>query len=297
MSYANARCPVDGVKSSSLVGRSLGGDGAYMEDHRKIQEAVRHIQQHASEIRKEARLLATAHGHATQRQKVQDAVRAARSSEEEARRLLQGLSIGTVSTPVEQNMRRLTQQKLSENLVGAARAVEESWKAYEAAHVEAAARPASAAVSVTGADRKPVTSRRGVDGVEMRDLGSSDDEERSSGQRQAQLQDLDVSEAEVETHAAIVEEMVNDVTSLNSEIRGLQRAMVDLASTTVAQGETLDCIESHMGVAADSTQGATEQLVIASRSQSRSQKCLLVLVALCFVLSAIIICIVVSRHG
>lgn len=270
---------------TGLVGRTLGGDSVYVEDTRKIQDTVKRIQQYASDIRKEARNADGPHAAASQK-KVQDIVRTTKTAEDEAKRMLQSLAVSGAGTPSEQNMRRLTQQKLSESLVQAVKAFGDSWKAYETAVAESTAR----------GKQKVVPQGRSNIGVEMFDVAGTHAPDVEDQQMQRQQQELDVTEAEVETHTAIVEEMVQDVTSLNSEIRGLQRAMVDLAQTTTAQGETLDSIESHMSRSVTDTSGATEQLVQASTSQRQGNKMLCCMVVVCLILCISIIIVVLLKH-
>merc|ERR1740117_361521 len=75
----------------------------------------------------------------------------------------------------------------------------------------------------------------------------------------------DVTEAEEDLHAAIVDEFVGEVNTLHKDIRGLQQCMVDLAEHTQSQGAHLDNIDLHMKSARDSTAGGAEQVLVASR--------------------------------
>merc|ERR1712039_634109 len=106
---------------------------------------------------------------------------------------------------------------------------------------------------------------------------------------QRQTQDHDVTEAEVETHAAIVEEYAQEITTLDADIQQLQRAMVDLAEHAHSQGETLDSIEANMSQTVDTSADAREQLVIASTHQQRGNKLIFYLLILAAVIAFAIV--------
>jgi len=262
--------------------KSCDGDGVvYMGDSQKIQEAVKQIQHHASDIRKEAGLVGTASTHVACRGKVQNAVREAKSAAEDAKRLLRGLAVCTGGTPNERDLRRLTQQKLKENLTGASKGLEAALKQYEAAEVEAVkSREVAHAIPTSSSSS----------GLEMGEVAADIEEARLGGSQLRALED--VTQAEVDTHAAIAEEYVAEVRNLEQDIKGLQRVMVDLADHAHSQGETLDNIEANMLTAAHHTGEATEQLVVASRYQKSYNKKLMWLLALVFILATTVLVIV-----
>merc|ERR1712176_844899 len=94
----------------------------------------------------------------------------------------------------ERNLRRLTQQKLGENLMGASKALEAASLAYESTEKERLRRDAAAAASAAPA----------VDGGGSHvELAGMEAEDR---QQTMQLQEVDLTEAEADVHAAIVQE-------------------------------------------------------------------------------------------
>lgn len=274
--------------------KARDGDSAYLEDTRKVTEAVQRIQQLAADVRKESSMLGTAQSYAGSKKKVEEAVRLAKSVAEEARRRLQGLAVAGVTDVSEQKHRQLQQQKLTENLMGATRALEAASRAYEAADAERARRVSVAASGPGG----PATNGT-APGVELHamDAAAAGSEAGSGQQALRMLQDTDVSQAEVETHAAIVEEYTEQISSLSQDIKDLQRAMVDLADHTRAQGEVLDDIESNLSRATDNTGGATEQLVAASQQQRRGTKWILWLMLLATLIAATVIIVVIRKNS
>jgi len=242
------------------------GDRSYVEDSRKIKEAVQKIQTSTADVRKELGLLGTAPANKQGRQRVQDAVKAGRAAAEEAKCLLRALPVMGAERFQEQNLRKLTQQKLTENLMGATQLLEAACREYEAAEVEIAKRPAVTAS--TSKDKRSSSASAGW--LELSEAPA----DPSSGGVRISTQEQDVSQSEVETHAEIVEEYSKEVMTLHSNIEGLQRVMVDLHQNTISQGEMLDNIENNLSQANAATGDATEQLVQASRHHQRGTKCI-----------------------
>jgi len=268
-------------------------------DTQRIQEAVQKIQGCAAAIRKETGVIGTASTYTPG--KAHEAVREAKNTLEEAKSLLQGFAIcggGGGGSASEPHHRRLMQQKLTENLMGAYKSFEDSWKEYEVAEKDRANRQAAVAAATPQA--KAGGRPRGGPGVELGTMESPQESvDVEAGvvviQPGRQLQEMDVSNAEVETHAAIVEEYAANINQVEQDIRSLKNAMVTLAEHTVEQGEMLDNIEANMATAVDGTQGATQQLTIASQTQHRGRMRLLWMLAFVFVLAGILLILVVAE--
>merc|ERR1711879_731463 len=96
-------------------------------------------------------------------------------------------------------------------------------------------------------------------------------------------------EGELDTHEAIVEETAEGIRRVTQSMYVVRQAAADLAELARAQGETLDNIEANMSQATERTQGASEQLTIASRSHQRGTKCICWLLLIAFMISAIVV--------
>lgn len=272
-------------QSSARVFKSRDGDSAYLEDSRRVQAAVKDIEQLTAEIRRETNSLGTSQLGPAKR-KVLDASKAAFERLGEAKRLLDGFGASSsgLSLP-EQNLRKTMQQKQSMALSSVSESLKVAIAGFEAAEAERSKRDAQSSSGSKAA--------RTASGVEMHTMeGGATDVEQ--GRRQ--MQEIDLTEAEAETHAAIVDEFVEELHTLQSGIQGLQRAMVDLAEHAKAQGETLDIIEATTTRAAENTAGAREQLVITSNSQRTGSKLLYTLLAVAVFLAVTIIIVVVMKH-
>lgn len=256
------------------------GDTMHLEDGRSVQRAVEQIQQHAADIRKEAGMLgiAASPGSSGARSRVQEHVEAATLAAGDARRLLErpGGITGLV-LPSEQHARDLTQQKLEDTLAGATKALELARGDFEAADRAYASRGAS--------NPTDEPDRRSAAGAEL-----------YSTEPQQQLQQRAITDAEVELHAQIVSETTDQMANLTQSFRSLQRAMVDLAEHTQAQGETLESIETHVARSMEDTGNATELLADASQRQQQSNRWLFWLLLFAFVL-AIIVMVTVWQHS
>lgn len=278
MSYSkqkdDARAPGSArqVKVKCLTPR--GGD-AFAQETEKVKDAVRKIESLVADVRREANLLSTAPAHsaAKSKEKAHAAVRDARACNEAAGVVLQGL--GRACTGVggggqglsveEQNSRKFMHQKLTENLAASLKTVDDAWSAFEAAEAGALRKQAA-----SDSMKTPLVSA-GSPGVDP----SVPEPEPAGGQdleagQQAAAQDFMPPEAEM--HAAIAEEYARDLVTMNQNMHHLQRAMVDLADTTRAQGEVLDNIESSMSEAAESAAGANQELASTTQQQRRGTK-------------------------
>lgn len=156
-----------------------------------------------------------------------------------------------------QQLHRVKEQKLRENLQKLSKDLSDAWgqwlKAEEAWQKSVASAPAAAPES----------------------MQSEGDEAQM--QRQAE----EVSTGEVQFHAAMVDEYVQDVATVSQNVRDMQRALLDLALLTEAQGGVLDNIEKGMEQASASTDGAVRELRITQSNQMSYRRILcMVLVAL-----------------
>jgi len=279
MSYAKQAEERRGSQGSALLSKKpRDGDSAYLEDSQRVQEAVQKMQQCAAELRKETSLLRSPHSDTSKgKAKVQESVRQANKIADDATRVLKGLSGSMGGSVEEQNRRRLMQQKLSKDLMESSKAVESAYRTYEAAQAECASKQsaeASSASRVALEEAAPIAP-------------DASDIEKGLQRKQQQQQDMDVTASEAETHAAIVNEYVEDLTRVEQDVRNLQRSMVDLAEHTKIQGEALDTIEASMSEAADSTAGATRELLVTSQTQRRGTKRFMWFIAIAGTLAAV----------
>jgi hypothetical protein len=231
--------------------RQAGGQKAAERDSsQKIQELVKKIQQHASEIKKESNSLGSA-SVASRRPKAEKAFTAGQATAEDARKLLLALE-GDQTGPNEH--KRLTQQKLSESLGCVTRELEDTWRAFQASDAERAKRDALSS---------PVEVQEDLEAARTEPL-------LQQGGQVAVLED--VSLADVETHAEIVQEYAQAVSRVASDVLGLHRAMVDLADHARSSGDALGSIESHMSLVTGKTEAATKEVAKASRQQEANTK-------------------------
>lgn len=160
-----------------------------------------------------------------------------------------------------QQLHRVKEQKLRENLQKLSKDLSDAWgqwlKAEEAWQKSGASAPAAATESMQG------------EGTE------------AQMQRQAE----EVSTGEVQFHAAMVDEYVQDVATVSQNVRDMQRALLDLALLTEAQGGVLDNIEKGMEQASASTDGAVRELRITQSNQMSYRR------LLCMVLVALLIAV------
>eukprot|EP00913_Durusdinium_trenchii_P018333 g17222.t1 len=96
-------------------------------------------------------------------------------------------------------------------------------------------------------------------------------------QTQTQRQIEEVSAGEVDLHAAMVDEYVQDVAAVSQNMKDMQRALLDLALMT----QVLDNIERGMEQASASTDGAARELRVTQRNQMSVRRILcMVIVAM-----------------
>lgn len=254
---------------------------------------MKKIQQYTADIRRETSMLTTANSYTGGKAKVQEAAQAAKAAMVEATRLMKEFPTGAGGSVAEQNHKRLTQQKLRENLLGTSKALEAALRLYENAEAERERRDAAQATAAASSGAGRASAASAVELSPM-DGGLSAAENGWRGQRQ--VQELDVSQAELDHHTAIVDEYTQEISHAAQEISALQRAMVDIADLTQAQGQTLDVIEANMGNATVSTEGATEQLTHASRHQRTGTKLIWWLLGLAVLIALALIVVVVHKH-
>lgn len=287
MSYATSapRRP-----NGQLSARGTGGDGAYVLDTKKIQEAVALIKTNASKIRAEATLLRTTATPVVSKKKVNEAVHAARLQMELAMKLLRGFPTDG-QNQTEQKQRQLMHQKLSESVMEVSRDLEACTKEFERAEEERSQKDAAAAAKPTATvSRPPVNLEMGqVEGFEP---------DVEIGRARAQLLELRIVEdAELDVHSAIVDEYVQEVSALQQDIVSLQSAMNDLATHTQAQGVMIDTIEDMVNSTQESSTGAAQQLLQAQQLQRRGNKLIYWLLLLALLLSVAIVVAVIVKSS
>ncbi|CAJ1335639.1 unnamed protein product, partial [Effrenium voratum] len=113
-------------------------------------------------------------------------------------------------------------------------------------------------------------------------------EEAAPDLEQAQVaRQEEVSAGEIQLHAAMVDEYVQDVSNLSQNMRDMQRALLDLARITEAQGGSLDNIEKGMEQASASTDGAARELRVTHDRQTSMRKTLCMLLLALMLAAAI----------
>jgi hypothetical protein len=292
MSYSepedNVRAPGSARNWKARTPRTPRGsvDDTFQQECQKVQEAVQKIQQHAADVRKETNMLSTSPGHTGGKAKAQAAMRDAKTTFEGARNILQSLGNGLQTLPVEeQNCRRFMQQKLTDNLQVSLKALEAAGLAFETAEATCARQQAAAAYPSVDDKKVPLVTA-GDPSVDPA-LAPGADADLEAARQSAQELEQDYVPPETEIHAAIVDEYARELTTLNQDVRALQRAMVDLAEHATAQGEVLDNLENNMAAAADSTAQANEQIGISNEQQQRSSKRFMWLVVVAGSLAAV----------
>eukprot|EP00811_Abedinium_folium_P035199 NODE_8012_length_1530_cov_10.089808.p1 GENE.NODE_8012_length_1530_cov_10.089808~~NODE_8012_length_1530_cov_10.089808.p1 ORF type:complete len:333 (-),score=64.37 NODE_8012_length_1530_cov_10.089808:294-1292(-) len=265
-------------------GDSRGNEPAtssYALECRKIQDAAQHIQQLAADVRKETSQLATpssgSRGQGGGR--VAELEQRAQSTKEEAGRVLQGLP-NMASTSEETKMCRLMQPKFRENIDEAMRSFEAAMSAYRTAQAHAPSHSSSSGAGASGGAGTAGTAGRTVS-PNFAAFGAVELETRRGNGNNLgvallplQMQNMQsgVTDADVDVHTDIVQGMTEEIMTIEQDIRGLQRAMVDIAEHATTQGEALTTIEQNMDQAVVSTASATEAVVQASRTQRGNMK-------------------------
>ncbi|CAJ1414066.1 unnamed protein product [Effrenium voratum] len=113
-------------------------------------------------------------------------------------------------------------------------------------------------------------------------------EEAAPDLEQAQVaRQEEVSAGEIQLHAAMVDEYVQDVSNLSQNMRDMQRALLDLAHITEAQAGSLDNIEKGMEQASASTDGAARELRVTHDRQTSMRKTLCMLLLALMLAAAI----------
>eukprot|EP00747_Dinoflagellata_sp_TGD_P166841 gnl/TRDRNA2_/TRDRNA2_190268_c0_seq1.p1 gnl/TRDRNA2_/TRDRNA2_190268_c0~~gnl/TRDRNA2_/TRDRNA2_190268_c0_seq1.p1 ORF type:complete len:291 (+),score=79.34 gnl/TRDRNA2_/TRDRNA2_190268_c0_seq1:61-933(+) len=284
MSFSAPRERASSPPESKQKPQTHDGDSVYVRDSQFVQQAVKKIQELAAAMRREASQasMPTSNnsGKRIQRLDVQEAVREAKTIYDDANRRLQGFSLSGDLPMSEQQLRRLTQQKLKDGLMASIKQLEAARMQCEAAEAERAKAAAAAAADPSGAG--------GGSAVQMAALGSAADVEAAN----RKMMMAEVSEAEEEFHAAIVDEFVGEVNTLHRDVRVLQQCMVDLAEHTQTQGSQLDNIEFQMQSARDATAGGASEVLLAARHHrtgTRWMYWLLLLVVIAVVILTILI--------
>eukprot|EP00927_Polykrikos_kofoidii_P073100 TRINITY_DN69171_c0_g1_i1.p1 TRINITY_DN69171_c0_g1~~TRINITY_DN69171_c0_g1_i1.p1 ORF type:complete len:307 (-),score=62.73 TRINITY_DN69171_c0_g1_i1:36-956(-) len=287
------------LNDGDTAGTGRRGSFVVNEKAQTAQLALERIQGAAEQIKKETNRMVGANESFTgDRQRVEDILKEARALGVETKKNLESDTDVRGLPPAEQNLRRLSQQKLTEAIVSATKSLESAWKAYQ--HADEDRKKVSVAsdsnngsvASTQSLGRGGVMPRKSLDDMELPNYYDCE----AAGPLQQQVHCNDVSQAEVDMHTAISTEYAQQVTVLSQDIRSLQRAMVDLAEHTTQQGDTLDGIWATVSHAEENAQGATVQLQVAERSHKKGTKYLYWLLALALVLAIIIVIVVVKMH-
>lgn len=259
------------------------------------QDAVKDIQRHVSAIQKYTQQLSAPNASlSTTRSKVQDAQKAAVDIAKNADKLLKGLVISGKGQ--EQTLLHNKQQKLTESLAQSTAQLASAVEAFKLKEAEVEdslpAVPSTASFeAAAAATRRPAaaaarTGRQSRTDLEMGDVDGP----------APQLQEMVISEAEVDMHGAIVAEYAGQVQTVNNNMRELNYCLRSMADMVEEQGEMLDNIESHMSNASESVVAGNEQLEEASATQRRGGKRLVWVLLIASILAAILLIFVFTRH-
>jgi len=287
----SAKCQVSPPLRQS--GGCHDASSGYVQDGKAVSEAVKQVHRHCADIRRETNMLSSNAGSVKESKvRVKNAETAAKSTMEEADERLKAFPSCSGCSTTEQNHMRLTCRKLSESLVNASQTLESAMNRYQLAMAERLQRDAAIA-SATSADGKRYSTSEhpGVEALSTMEAG----EGPQLGQQQQQ--ELDVSQAEADMHAAIVDEYAAGVTAVTNDMASLRVAMVDLARHAQAQGLTLDTVEGNMANAASAAESATKELSKTERYHKAGTKIFFRLLFLAAMIAASLIVIVVRRHG
>lgn len=318
MSFSDAGKPNASKRKPLLDSRDTS-------DIQRVQDAVKRMRTAAADIQKEARVIG-APGRSMRpgarrlpeerqrdeasRQKVDQAFRMAQGAGQEASSLLKEIDAAGAAAKGQKG--RLVHQKLSEELKSATDAVALAFETYdtlaremrgtggegaELTAFDGSPEVSRAQAPVAAAAPAPVQAaapRRGFV-ASFFSRGASSAPPPRAVQAQRQVLEPDVTDAEVATHVAIVDEYVSEVTNVNKEVRILQGAMQDLAAHTVAQGQVLDTIDTHVAESRVATTDANEELVAAEQKQQWGNKCLICMLCGVGTLSIIVILVVAIR--
>jgi len=285
---------------SPLLRQQPGGShdavSGYVQDSKAVSEAVKQILQHCANIRRETDLLRSTGGSVNDHKtRVQEAETAAKVIMEEADTRLKSLPTCSGCSTSEQNHRRLTCQKLTENFVHASQTLETALHRFELAMTERL-RHDVAMASATSADGNHNSKSGQHEDEALSTMEAGEGLQLSQLQQQQQRQ-LEISQAEADMHATIVDEYAAGVTAVANGMASLQRAVVDLAEHAQAQGVTLGTIEGNMGNAASATEDASKQLSMTNHHHQAGTKMFYRLMFLAAMIAASLIIIVVRRHG
>eukprot|EP00747_Dinoflagellata_sp_TGD_P155776 gnl/TRDRNA2_/TRDRNA2_177608_c3_seq15.p1 gnl/TRDRNA2_/TRDRNA2_177608_c3~~gnl/TRDRNA2_/TRDRNA2_177608_c3_seq15.p1 ORF type:complete len:311 (+),score=89.51 gnl/TRDRNA2_/TRDRNA2_177608_c3_seq15:91-933(+) len=258
MSYAasptRASPAAPATKQQPLL--SSDADSVHERDCELAVQAVKKIQELAAMMRRETSQvrMAAANGMGKRRFDVQEAMREAKATYDDANRHLQGLSVSGDSLPMsEQQMWRLKEKKLKDGLATSMKQLENVRKEYEEA--EHAKATAAAAVDQSA--------------VQMAAIDGTVDVEAAN---QQQMMEEMRQEAEKELHAYIVDEYASEVSTVHRDVQVLQQCMVDLAEHVQSQGSQLDNIELHMQSARDNTSSGAKEVLLTAERQRRGTK-------------------------
>lgn len=274
-----------------------------------ISEAVKQIQQHASDIQQETqasslairagRCAVTNHQRASELR--WEAQRAARQAEQRFQELAAAADSVGEDEPghgAEQWL-RMQHQKLEKDLQTAEKSVEERWAEHEAAEVFHVTKPQRSVASVPEVtEAAPVTSPLAteLEALGVCREGDADSVGGNLGLQQTSAVRQDVFAAEAETHDWYVGQTVAAVTRIAIDTQLLAQMMNDVNGELYRQGETADLAAVNIQVARDSTAMAVPELHGSIGRQRLGNKCLLYLCVLAFVLCLLVVVILELKH-
>jgi len=295
----SAKCQLSPPLQPQPDGRHDTSSG-HVQDSKAVSEAVKRIQQLCADIRRETNMLSSIAGSVHERKaRVQEAETAAKAILEEADKRLKAFPACSGQSTGEQNYRRLTCQKLTESLTNASQALETALHRFELAIAERLRRD-SAMASASSADGTCNIKNGHPEAVALSNMEAGEGLQLSQQQQQQPPQQhlqLDISQAEADFHAAIVDEYAADVTAVSNGMASLRSAMVDLAEHARTQGLALETLEGNMANAAVSSKDATTQLSKTDRYHRAGTKFFFRLLFLAAMIAASLIIIVVRRQG
>lgn len=259
----------------------LRDNDAAMKDMRDaVSKAINRIGQLRSDIEK-AKLQTMTQGNSSL-MKVNDAFDSGSRASVDAKRHLEGFSPPGMSS-WEQKELKTQKDRMSSQLDTATKSLKDAYNEFEKAFKERERRDAA-----EGSERGQYGASA-PSGVEPRPT------EGAVSQSIEMKEQMQISQADAEIHAAEVSGYVAQVSTVREHVRILHQATIDMGQMAQAQDSTIDSIVDYAQTAAHSSQGAVRELVGTQQAQRNKNKWLYWALLLAVILCSIIIFVVVHK--
>lgn len=264
----------------SLSAPLRDGDAAMKDMRDAVSKAINRIGQLRSDIEK-AKLQTMTQG-CSSLMKVKDAFDSGNRASAEAKRHLEGFSPPGMSS-WDQKELKTQKERMSTQLDVATKSLKDAYSEFEKALKERERRDAESL------ERGQYGGSAPSGGVEPRPT------EGAVSQSIEMKEQMQISQADAEIHAAEVNGYVAQVSAVREHVRILRQATIDMGQLAQAQDSTIDSIMDYAQTAATSSQGAARELVQTQHTQRRQNKWLYWALVLAVILCSIIIFVVVHK--